>query len=71
MELLYRGLSYQAYLLSLFIPQRQKTCKYRGVAYPKPHSLSLPVQPTTRLKYRGTVYYKQTLNLTSQLINSK
>jgi hypothetical protein len=71
MELFYRGLAYRAYLFRLFIPQAQKTCKYRGVAYTKPRSLNVSVQPTSILKYRGTVYYKHTLNLNPQSVNSE
>ncbi|GFE71549.1 DUF4278 domain-containing protein [Chroococcus sp. FPU101] len=71
MELFYRGLANSRLSISLFIPQAQKTCKYRGVTYIKPRPLNIPVQPTSVLKYRGTVYYKQTLNLTSQSVNYK
>lgn len=69
MELFYRGLSNPRLSFSLFIPQAQKTCKYRGAAYTKPRPLDIAVQPTSVLKYRGTVYYKTILNFTSQSVN--
>jgi hypothetical protein len=62
MELLYRGLAYQAYAFALFIPQAKTTCKYRGVAYTKSASLNVAVQPTSILKYRGNTYTKRAFN---------